>query len=299
MPGFQHTDLLPLGPDETEYRRLPLPPGTVVEAAGRTFLEIDPTRSPPSSARPSRHPAPVAAVAPRAAPRDRRRSRGVAQRPVRRDRPAAQRLRLGGRRAADVPGHRHRDRHRQAHRDRADRRQRRGGHLPRHLRGLRRAPPALLADGAHLVLGRAQHRHQPARPDRAVRGAGADAEVRVAGAGQGRRLGQQDLPLPGDEGAAEPPTAGGVPRREAALARHRRLPALPPGDRRRRHVGRVHPQDRQAGVCALPRHAAGLGLRARATRSATATSNSRSWSSPASSASAPSSAASTSATTCA
>ena len=43
MPGFQHTDLLPLGPDETEYRRLPLPPGTVVEAAGRTFLEIDPT----------------------------------------------------------------------------------------------------------------------------------------------------------------------------------------------------------------------------------------------------------------
>ncbi|HEX3260541.1 MAG TPA: fumarate hydratase, partial [Pseudonocardia sp.] len=42
MPGFQHTDLLPLGPDETEYRRLALPPGTVVEAAGRTFLEIDP-----------------------------------------------------------------------------------------------------------------------------------------------------------------------------------------------------------------------------------------------------------------
>src|SRR5689334_23905684 len=42
VPGFQHTDLLPLGPDETEYRRLALPPGTVVEAAGRTFLEIDP-----------------------------------------------------------------------------------------------------------------------------------------------------------------------------------------------------------------------------------------------------------------
>jgi fumarate hydratase, class I len=42
VPGFHHTDLLPLGPDETDYRRLPLPPGTVVEAAGRTFLEIDP-----------------------------------------------------------------------------------------------------------------------------------------------------------------------------------------------------------------------------------------------------------------
>ena len=42
MPEFHHTDVLPLGPDETEYRRLDLPPGRVIEAAGRTFLEIDP-----------------------------------------------------------------------------------------------------------------------------------------------------------------------------------------------------------------------------------------------------------------
>ncbi|WP_214369216.1 fumarate hydratase [Pseudonocardia sp. H11422] len=42
MPEFHHTDVLPLGPDETEYRELDLQPGTVVEAAGRTFLEIDP-----------------------------------------------------------------------------------------------------------------------------------------------------------------------------------------------------------------------------------------------------------------
>jgi len=42
MPEFAYSDLLPLGPDETEYRRLALPPGTIVEAAGRTFLEIDP-----------------------------------------------------------------------------------------------------------------------------------------------------------------------------------------------------------------------------------------------------------------
>jgi fumarate hydratase, class I len=39
---FSHCDVLPLGPDETAYRRLDLPAGTVVEAAGRTFLEIDP-----------------------------------------------------------------------------------------------------------------------------------------------------------------------------------------------------------------------------------------------------------------
>jgi fumarate hydratase, class I len=40
--SFGFTDVLPLGPDETGYRRLDLSPGTVLEAAGRTFLEIDP-----------------------------------------------------------------------------------------------------------------------------------------------------------------------------------------------------------------------------------------------------------------
>ncbi len=43
MADFQHVDVLPLGPDTTEYRQLDLPPGRVVEAAGRTFLEIDPS----------------------------------------------------------------------------------------------------------------------------------------------------------------------------------------------------------------------------------------------------------------
>ncbi|MBC8091636.1 MAG: fumarate hydratase [Pseudonocardia sp.] len=42
MADFHHVDVLPLGPDTTEYRRLDLSPGTVVEAAGRTFLEVDP-----------------------------------------------------------------------------------------------------------------------------------------------------------------------------------------------------------------------------------------------------------------
>ncbi len=42
MADFHHVDVLPLGPDTTEYRRLDLPPGKLVEAAGRTFLEIDP-----------------------------------------------------------------------------------------------------------------------------------------------------------------------------------------------------------------------------------------------------------------
>ncbi|MFP5072529.1 fumarate hydratase [Pseudonocardia nantongensis] len=42
MPEFHHTDVLPLGPDDTEYRELDLPAGTTVEAAGRTFLEVPP-----------------------------------------------------------------------------------------------------------------------------------------------------------------------------------------------------------------------------------------------------------------
>jgi fumarate hydratase, class I len=42
VPGFHHTELLPLRPDETSYRRLGLSPGAIVEGAGRTFLQIDP-----------------------------------------------------------------------------------------------------------------------------------------------------------------------------------------------------------------------------------------------------------------
>ena len=31
MPEFHHTDVLPLGADATEYRRLDLPPGELVD----------------------------------------------------------------------------------------------------------------------------------------------------------------------------------------------------------------------------------------------------------------------------
>ncbi|MEV4095214.1 fumarate hydratase [Streptosporangium saharense] len=42
MPEFDYTDLLPLGPDETEYRLIGTEGVRVVEAAGRRFLEVDP-----------------------------------------------------------------------------------------------------------------------------------------------------------------------------------------------------------------------------------------------------------------
>ncbi|GAA1269233.1 fumarate hydratase [Sphaerisporangium rubeum] len=42
MPEFDYTDLLPLGHDETEYRLVTAEGVRTVEAAGRTFLEVDP-----------------------------------------------------------------------------------------------------------------------------------------------------------------------------------------------------------------------------------------------------------------
>jgi fumarate hydratase class I len=38
MPEFAHTDLLPLGPDETEYRLLTADGMSTFEADGRGFL---------------------------------------------------------------------------------------------------------------------------------------------------------------------------------------------------------------------------------------------------------------------
>ena len=59
-----------------------------------------------------------------------------------------------------------------------------------------------------------------------------------------------------------PGQPGDMDRREDPHARHRGLPAVPPGHRHRRNVGGVHDEDRQAGLGPLPRHAAQDGQRA-------------------------------------
>ncbi len=108
-------------------------------AGGRHFLEVDPealtllTREAMRDIAHLLRPGP-----PRAAAGDPRRSRGVAQRPLRRARAAEERVHRGGRRAAVVPGHRHRDRDGQEGRARAHRRRRRERDRARHLRHLRR-----------------------------------------------------------------------------------------------------------------------------------------------------------------
>ena len=116
---------------------------------------------------------------------------------------------------------------------------------------------------------------------------------------QGRRQRQQVVPVPGDQGAAQRGDAAAVDLREDAGARHGGLPAVPPRRRHRRHVGRVRRGDGQAGLDALPRHAAHRRARRPATASATSSWRPRSSRWPSRPASAPSSAASTSATTCA
>jgi fumarate hydratase class I len=43
MPEFAYSDLLPTGPDQTEYRLLTTEGVSTVEAAGRTFLQVEPS----------------------------------------------------------------------------------------------------------------------------------------------------------------------------------------------------------------------------------------------------------------
>ena len=113
----------------------------------------------------------------------------------------------------------------------------------------------------------AQHRHQPAGRDQDLRRRRRRLLVPVHR--QGRRQRQQVVPVPGDQGAAQRGDAAAVDLREDADARHRGLPAVPPRRRHRRHVGRVRRGDGQAGVDALPRHAADGRARRPATASAT------------------------------
>ena len=42
MPEFAYSDLLPSGPDETPYRLITTDGVSTVEAAGRTFLQVEP-----------------------------------------------------------------------------------------------------------------------------------------------------------------------------------------------------------------------------------------------------------------
>src|SRR5205814_4759307 len=61
-----------------------------------------------------------------------------------------------------------------------------------------------------------------------------------------------ELPVPGDQGAAEPGVDDAVPGGEAAPDRNVRVPAVPPGDRDRGYQRGVRVEDRETGVGEVP-----------------------------------------------
>ena len=145
---------------------------------------------------------------------------------------------------------------------------------------------------------RGQLRHEPAGADRHLRRPTATS-YHFLFVAKGGGSANKTLPLPGDEGAPQPGEPREVPRREDADARHRRLPALPPRLRHRRHLGRGVPEDGQARLDAATSTTCRRRATSAAGRSATSSSR-RSCSRPrARPASARSSAASTSRSTCA
>ena len=130
---------------------------------------------------------------------------GLGERPLRRVRPAEERQYRGRQGTADVPGHRHRDRHGQEGPAGLDRRRRRGGAVRGHQAHLYRDQSALQPGGALVDVRGGQYRRQSAGADRPLCRAGRRVQIPVHR--QGRRLGQQELSVPADEGGAEPEIA--------------------------------------------------------------------------------------------
>ena len=150
---------------------------------------------------------------------------------------------------------------------RLHRRRRRGGAARRRARRLSEEEPALQPGRAADDVRGEEHRRQSARADRDLRRGRGRLQIPVRR--QGRRLRQQDVPLSGDAVDPHARPADGVPEGEDPHARHGRLPALPPGDRHRRHERGADAEDGQARLDPLSRHAADRAATAPAAPSAT------------------------------
>ena len=194
---------------------------------------------------------PASSRAPRAGGGDPCRSRGVPERPRRDDRAAAERGSGGELHPPPVPGHRHRDDRREEGAAGVDRRPGRGVPLEGRPQDVHGREHAVLADGAAHDVRRGELRDQPPRPDRPVRDAGGRVQVPLRH--EGGRFREQDVPLPGNEGAAQPRLPREVPRGEDEDARDRRVPAVSPRVRRRRHLRRGVPEDGETRLHEVPR----------------------------------------------
>ena len=122
--------------------------------------------------------------------------------------------------------------------------------------------PALFAARADLDVRGEEHRATTCRR-RSRSTPRARTTLQVPVHRQGRRLGQQGVPVPGDAVDPDPRPHDGVPEGEGADARHRGVPALSPGDRDRRHLGRADDEDGEARLDQVSRQPADAGQRRR------------------------------------
>ena len=271
VPPYKHTPLFPLGKDKTpvpqaHQRRacrvekimgrdmLVVEREAIRALAEAAFTDINHLLRPGPSEAAARHP---------------RRQGGERERQVRRLRLPQERQHRGRRRAADVPGHRHRDHHGQEGRLGVHRRRRRGGARRGRARRLPQAQSALLAARADLDVRGEEHRVEHAGAGRDLRRQRPRRRIQVPVHGEGRRLRQQVVPLSGDAVDPHPRPHDRVPEGEDPHARHRGVPAVSPRDRHRRHLGRDDHEDGEARLGALLRRPAdqGLGGRPRLPRS--------------------------------
>ena len=126
MADFRFQEMFPHGADATPYRKLDGSMGRRRHVPRRARAHGRRRGAHPARVRGRpRRLAPLPSRPPGAAPDDPRGPGSVDQRPLRRAQHAAQRVHLGGHGAAVVPGHRHRDRHRQEGPARVDERRRR------------------------------------------------------------------------------------------------------------------------------------------------------------------------------
>ena len=179
-----------------------------------------------------------------------RRFRSLRQRPLRGLHHAAEPVRRSRRRTAHLSGHGYGDLYRPQGRGRLYGRRRRRAYRARRLRDLQGAQPALFAGGSLHDDRREEFGHEPSGADRHLRRPPRHG-VRVPLHHQGRRFGQQDLPLPADQGAAQREDAHRVHPYPHQGSGHFGLPALPSGDLHRRNVGRNVPLDREEGLGGL------------------------------------------------
>ena len=212
MAEFRYVEPFPLATDghAVAPRRLRPRLGGAVRRPGDP--EGRPRGADPPRARGhARRLVPLPARAPRAGRGHPRRPRGLRQRPRRGPRDAAERRGRRRVRPAPLPGHRHRH----------DRGQEGAAGLDR-----RAATRSTSSRGIFETYAKENLRYSQTVPltmyEEKNSGTNLPAQIDLYAdgrdgvplplRGQGRRLGQQDLPLPGDEGAAEPGEPGEVPR---------------------------------------------------------------------------------------